>query len=46
MLGAERVIDIFTPKACIDTILGVIAIVSGARNLETYIKDMQVRGQE
>lgn len=35
-----------TPKACIDVILGAICITSGARTLETYVADMEERGQE
>jgi len=35
-----------TPKAVIDVILGVIAITSGSRNLQTYIEDMKTRGQD
>ena len=44
-LGKKRILRMKTPKACIDVILGVIAITSGARSLEGYIKDMQDRGQ-
>lgn len=34
-----------TPKACVDVMLGAIAITSGIRTLETYIQDMVQRGQ-
>ena len=44
-IGKERVLEIETPKACIDVILGAIAITSGTRNLETYINDMEKRDQ-
>lgn len=44
-LGEERVLSVHTPKACIDVILGAIAITSGNRSLEEYIKDMKERGQ-
>ncbi len=44
-IGPERILDVQTPKACIDVVLGAIAITSGARNLEEYIKDMRDRGQ-
>lgn len=44
-LGAERILEMKTPKACIDVILGAIALTSGARTMEGYIKDMEVRGQ-
>jgi hypothetical protein len=45
-LGEERVLQIQHPKACIDVMLGAIALTSGARDLEGYIKDMKVRGQD
>ena len=35
-----------TAKACVDVILGAIALTSGARTLEGYLKDMENRGQE
>lgn len=35
-----------TPKACIDVMLGAICITSGVRTLETYVKDMEDRGQD
>lgn len=44
-LGPERVLEVNCPKACIDVILGAIAITTGARTLEEYIKDMINRGQ-
>ena len=44
-LGKKRILRMKTPKACIDVILGVIAIISGVRSLGGYIKDMQDRGQ-
>ena len=44
-LGEERILLIETPKACIDVILGAIAITSGARSMEGYIKDMRDRQQ-
>lgn len=44
-LGEERVIVFNDPKAAIDVILGLIAITSGSRNLDDYIKDMKQRGQ-
>ena len=44
-IGEERILLIETPKACIDVILGAIAITSGVRTMETYIKDMQDRQQ-
>jgi hypothetical protein len=44
-IGEERVLQIVNPKACIDVILGAIAITSGHRTLSTYIDDMKARGQ-
>lgn len=44
-LGVERILDIQNAKACIDIILGAIAITSGARTLDEYLKDMEQRGQ-
>lgn len=44
-IGKERILDVENPKACIDVILGAIALTSGARNLEGYIEDMKIRGQ-
>jgi hypothetical protein len=44
-LGKERILHIKTPKACIDVMLGAIAITSGTRDLNGYIADMKNRGQ-
>ena len=44
-LGEARILQVQTPKACIDVILGVMALTSGARTLEDYIEDMRDRGQ-
>jgi hypothetical protein len=43
-IGKERILWLKHPKACIDVALGVIAITSGARTLETYVNDMKSRG--
>ena len=45
-LGPARILEIKTPKACIDVILGAIALTSGARTMEGYIEDMEARGQD
>ena len=45
-MGVERILEMKTPKACIDVILGAIALVSGSRTLEGYVKDMETRGQD
>jgi len=44
-IGPERILDVTCPKACIDVILGAIAITSGSRSIEDYIQDMRTRGQ-
>jgi hypothetical protein len=44
-IGQERVLSVNSPKASIDVILGCLAITTGARTLEEYIKDMISRGQ-
>jgi len=44
-IGNNHVIRINNPKACVDVMLGVIAIMSGKRNLSTYVDDMTERGQ-
>lgn len=45
-MGPERVIIFETPKASVDIVLGLIALTAGVRNLESYIKDMEDRGQD
>lgn len=44
MIGKERVLQMKTPKACVDVMLGAIALTSQKRTLEEYIKDMKTRG--
>lgn len=44
-LGENRILEVATPKACIDVMLGAIALVSGSRTLEEYCEDMKDRGQ-
>lgn len=44
-LGPEHLLELCEPKACVDAMLGVIAITSGTRTLATYIEDMKTRGQ-
>lgn len=46
ILGPERVLSLQDPKAVVDCILGAIAIASGTRDLDGYIKDMVDRGQD
>ena len=45
-MGSERILKMKTAKACIDVMLGAIAITAGVRNLTTYIADMKQRGQD
>eukprot|EP00300_Choanocystis_sp_HF-7_P006000 c14418_g1_i1.p1 GENE.c14418_g1_i1~~c14418_g1_i1.p1 ORF type:complete len:617 (+),score=106.06 c14418_g1_i1:54-1853(+) len=45
LIGADHVLTLHDPKACVDIMLGAIAIVSGARTLEEYIEDLVERGQ-
>jgi hypothetical protein len=44
-LGTNNVILVKTPKACVDVMLGVMAIISKTRTMKEYIKDMKERGQ-
>jgi len=44
-VGDERILHITTPKACIDVMLVAIAITSGSRTLDEYVKDMKIREQ-
>jgi hypothetical protein len=44
-IGEERILMINNAKACVDVMLGAIALTSGHRNLEEYVKDMENRGQ-
>ena len=43
-LGADRILSILDPKACVDTMLGVVAISSGKKTLEGYLEDLNERG--
>ena len=44
-LGAARVLKLDAPKAVVDVMLGALAIVSSARDLDSYVVDMEGRGQ-
>jgi len=44
-IGEHNVLRINNPKACVDVMLGVIAIISGKRTLDTYTSDLRNRGQ-
>ncbi len=45
VLPSEHILMIDTAKAAVDIILGVLAITSGVRTLDTYVADMKARGQ-
>jgi hypothetical protein len=45
LLGKQNVTLVEDPKSIIDLMLGIIAMVSKARSLEAYAKDMAGRGQ-
>ena len=36
-LGPERILRFKTPKACIDVLLGAVALTSGSRDLKGYL---------
>lgn len=44
-IGEERILHLDDPKAVVDTILGAIALQSGARDLDSYTVDLLGRGQ-
>jgi len=46
VLTRERVLDVGDPKAIVDIMLGVTAIMNGVRNLDDYIEDLRTRGQD
>lgn len=48
MAGTEQKVDNTNgiAKACVDVMLGIISMVSGARSLEEYVADMEERGQD
>jgi hypothetical protein len=45
VIPAENFLMIDDPKACVDIMLGVIAITSGKRTLAQYLEDMKTREQ-
>lgn len=46
VVGQGNVLRVEDPKACIDVMLGAIAISQGARGLEEYVRDLIERGQD
>lgn len=45
-LGADHIMRLDNAKACVDAMLGVVSIVSGSRTQQTYLDDMEARGQD
>eukprot|EP00906_Rhabdomonas_costata_P011586 RCo016515 len=45
LIGEDHVLPLVNPKACIDVMLGAIAMVSRQRDLTAYLRDMKGRGQ-
>jgi len=44
-VGAHRVLCFKHAKACVDVMLGAVALSTGARSLQAYLSDMRTRGQ-
>eukprot|EP01012_Entosiphon_sulcatum_P005840 TRINITY_DN12692_c0_g1_i1.p1 TRINITY_DN12692_c0_g1~~TRINITY_DN12692_c0_g1_i1.p1 ORF type:complete len:309 (+),score=82.57 TRINITY_DN12692_c0_g1_i1:56-928(+) len=45
LVGEEHILPLVDPKACVDTMLGAIAVASQSRTIDAYVKDMRDRGQ-
>jgi len=45
VIGGEHILELKDPKSVIDVMLGAIAMVSGTRTMESYITDLEGRGQ-
>jgi hypothetical protein len=45
VIPPEHVLLIDDPKACVDVMLGVLALVNGTRTLDTYCDDLVIKGQ-
>eukprot|EP00760_Papus_ankaliazontas_P004929 PhM_4_TR1227/c0_g1_i1/m.24316 len=45
LVGEENIMPLINAKAVVDAMLGCISVVSGARSFESYVADMQTRGQ-
>lgn len=46
VLSPERILDVGDPKAIVDIMLGTVAIMNGKRDLDSYVKDLEERGQD
>jgi len=44
-VGEDHILNLPDAKAVVDIVLGAIAITSGSRNWESYLHDLQERGQ-
>jgi hypothetical protein len=45
-IGAQSIVVLKDPNALADDIVGVISLISGARDLDGYVADMKERGQD
>lgn len=45
-IGADRILQLENAKAVVDAMLGVVSISSGERTIESYVEDMESRGQD
>ena len=45
MISPENILLIDDPQAIVDVMLGALALVEGTSDLDTYLVDMQGRGQ-
>mmetsp|Transcript_32440 Transcript_32440/g.87092 ORF Transcript_32440/g.87092 Transcript_32440/m.87092 type:complete len:459 (-) Transcript_32440:138-1514(-) len=45
LLGSDRVLMLKDPKACVDVMLGVIAVITEQRGVNEYVMDLVERGQ-
>ena len=39
-------LEIDSPKACVDAIIGAIALKTGKKTMEEYVEDLRGRGQD
>ncbi len=46
VLESGHVLKIDNPKACVDAMIGAIALKTGKKNLDEYLDDMRGRGQD
>lgn len=46
LIGRDRILMLSDPKACVDMMLGAIAVTTGQRTVDEYIADLVERGQD